>query len=235
MTEAEQARFAAMLARAAAHEPLSRIEGRREFWGLEFLLSADTLDPRPESETVVEAVLARLPQRRRAYRFLDLGTGSGCLLLALLSEYRNSVGLGVDIAFGAAATARINARRLGFAGRAQFAVADWAAAVKGPFDVVVANPPYIASGCIPGLPAGVRDFDPRLALDGGADGLAAYRGIAADLRRLLMPGGLFATEIGSTQGETVARLLRDAGLVVDQIIPDLAGFDRCVVARAAAV
>ena len=168
-----------------AREPLSRIIGRREFWGLEFLLSADTLDPRPESETVIEAILARLPDRDRAYRFLDLGTGTGCLLLALLSEYPAASGIGIDIAPGAARTARDNAERLGIGGRAQFAVGSWAAALTGRFDAVVANPPYIEHAAIADLPREVRQYDPIRALDGGADGLAAYRAIAADLQRLL--------------------------------------------------
>ena len=143
LTSTQQARVSVMLDRMLAHEPLSRIIGRREFWGLEFRLSADTLDPRPESETIVEAVLARLPERDRPYRFLDLGTGTGCLLLALLSEYPAASGIGIDIAPGAARTARDNAERLGIGGRAQFAVGSWAAALTGRFDAVVANPPYI--------------------------------------------------------------------------------------------
>jgi release factor glutamine methyltransferase len=225
------ARLAAMLARMAAHEPLSRIIGRREFWGLEFVLSADTLDPRPETETIVEAVLSRLPDRRQPHWLLDLGTGSGCLLLALLSELPRAEGIGIDIAWGAAATARANAARLGLAGRASFAVGDWGAALSGGFDVVVANPPYIASPDIPGLPAAVAAYDPVRALDGGPDGLAAYRAIAAHLPRLLRPGGLFAAEIGLGQGPAVDRILRRAGLAVAPLVRDLAGHPRCLLAQ----
>jgi release factor glutamine methyltransferase len=224
-------RVAEWLRRTLAHEPLSRILGVREFWGLEFELSVDTLDPRPETETIVEAMNTRLPNRSDPYRFLDLGTGSGCLLLALLSEFPAATGFGVDHVFGAAAAARRNADRLGLAARACFAVGDWAAALNGHFDAVVANPPYIASADIVGLPREVRNFDPRIALDGGADGLDAYRRLVVDLTRLLKPNGLFACEIGHGQDSEVAALIAAHGLVIEEIVPDLAGVPRCVVAR----
>jgi release factor glutamine methyltransferase len=224
-------RVAKWLARTLAHEPLSRMLGTREFWGLEFALSADAFDPRPESETVVEAIIARLNDRGRPYRFLDLGTGSGCLLLALLSEFPAARGIGVDLVSGATATAWDNAGRLGLAERAGFVVGDWGSAIRGRFDAVVANPPYIASGGIAALPPEVRDFDPRRALDGGADGLAAYRAITADLPRLLLPGGVFATEVGAGQHDVVASLLSGAGLTIEEIVADLAGIARCVVGR----
>lgn len=227
---AEQRRIAAMLMRMTAGEPLTRILGRREFWGLEFVLSADTLDPRPETETVIEAVLARRPHRSRAYRILDLGTGSGCLLLALLSEFPKASGIGIDLATGAAATARHNAEALGLLDRAGFFAGDWGAALTGAFDIVVANPPYIPSAAILGLPPEVREYDPHRALDGGEDGLAAYRAIAADLSHLLAPGGLFAGEIGSDQAESVTAVLIRAGLAVEVVVPDLAGLPRCVIA-----
>jgi release factor glutamine methyltransferase len=235
LTAAQQAQFDECLRRMLAHEPLSRITGHREFWGLDFLLSADTLDPRPDSETLIEAVLARWPNRQAPLRILDLGCGTGCLLLALLSEYPQARGYGVDIAPGAAQTARKNAGCLGFAKRAHFMVGDWAAALRGPFDVVVANPPYIASTELATLPAEVRDYDPHRALDGGIDGLAAYRAIAADLPRLLAFDGIFGAEIGAGQSAAVTAILKDAGLIIDGIQPDLAGIDRVVVARRAHV
>jgi release factor glutamine methyltransferase len=233
ITAADSARIVEWLSRMQAHEPLSRMLGTREFWGLEFELSADAFDPRPETETIVEAIVARLDDRGRPYRFLDLGTGSGCLLLALLSEFPAACGIGVDLALGAAATSRRNAARLGLTERARFVVGDWASAICGKFDAVVTNPPYIASSDIADLPPEVRDFDPLRALDGGADGLAAYRAIAANLPRLLSLGGIFAAEIGAGQDESVAALLSTAGLVIDEILPDLAGIARCVVARRA--
>jgi release factor glutamine methyltransferase len=231
LSTAQEERIAAMLGRMIAHEPLSRIVGRREFWGLEFTLSCDTLDPRPDSETVVEVVMARLPDRTKAYRFLDLGTGTGCLLLALLSEFPRACGVGIDIATGAARCARLNAEMLGLGDRAHFVVGDWAWAIAGGFDAVVANPPYIPTPAISGLAPEVRDFDPRRALDGGADGLLAYRAIAVDLPRLLTPGGIFAAEIGQGQASAVAAILVQNGLAIDRFAPDLAGILRCVIAH----
>jgi release factor glutamine methyltransferase len=233
ITNDEGERVAAMLRRTLAHEPLSRILGAREFWGLDFLLSPDTLDPRPETETIVEAMLARVSERGRAYRFLDLGTGTGCLLLALLSEYPAATGIGVDLASGAVDTASRNAERLGLRSRAEFVVGDWGKRLDEAFDVIVANPPYIASGELAALPPEVRDYDPSLALDGGADGVAAYRAIAAELPRLLVPGGFFACEIGAGQESAVAGIISAAGLVISNVLPDLAGIPRCVVAQRA--
>ncbi len=231
---ADQSRIDVMLARMVAREPLSRIIGKREFWGLEFALSPDTLDPRPDSETLVETVLAYLPDRAAPYRFLDLGAGTGCLLLALLSEYRQAFGVGIDRAPGAAVTARRNAVTLGLAERAGFAVGDWGTALAGGFDAIVANPPYIPSAEINLLPPEVREHDPRRALDGGTDGLSAYRAIAADLPHLLRAGGFFAAEIGVGQAGPIAAILSWAGLRADGVRRDLAGIARVVVARSPA-
>ncbi|KMO27620.1 SAM-dependent methyltransferase, partial [Methylobacterium tarhaniae] len=172
-----------------AGEPVARIIGAWEFWGLPFGLSSDTLVPRPDTETLVEAALGLGLGPDAPHRLADLGTGSGCILVALLTEWPQAVGLGIDRSPGACVTARANAARNGVADRAAFAVGDWASALSGPFDVVVANPPYIASEVIAGLSGEVRDHDPRLALDGGADGLDAYRTILAQVPRLLAPGG----------------------------------------------
>lgn len=228
---AAQARVAEMLRRVVAHEPLSRIIGAREFWGLEFVLSADTLDPRPETETIVEAILARLPQRDRPYRLLDLGTGSGCLLMSLLSELPRATGIGIDIAPGAAYTARHNAVRLGFAARAQFLVGSWADAIIGQFDAIVANPPYIPTQIIADLAPEVREYDPHRALDGGPDGLVPYRAIAKELPRMLTDEGLFAAELGLGQAEAVTALVARDDVRIEGVVPDLAGIRRCIVAR----
>jgi release factor glutamine methyltransferase len=230
--EDAQAGLDSLLARMLAGEPLSRILGRREFWGLEFALSPDTLDPRPETETLVEAVLKRRPERGTAWRLADLGTGTGCVLLALLHEYPVASGVGVDLLPGAAVTARANAEALGLAGRAGFLAGDWGAAVAGRFDIITANPPYIATATLSDLPLAVRGYDPRPALDGGADGLAAYRAIAAAARRLLRPGGLVAWEVGAEQAEAVVAIAGAAGLAFDGLEADLAGIARVVAARA---
>ncbi|MGH7064192.1 MAG: peptide chain release factor N(5)-glutamine methyltransferase [Stellaceae bacterium] len=227
----EAACVRASLRRMLAGEPLSRIAGRREFWGLEFSLSPDTLDPRPDSESIIDAVLRHLPERDAPLRLLDLGTGTGCLLSALLCEYRAAFGVGIDVVPAAVRTARGNAQALGLDRRAQFLVGDWATALSGKFDVVVANPPYIATAAKIGLPPEVALYDPWRALDGGEDGLAAYRRIIAGLAEVLAPGGIFAGEIGIGQAEAVAALLCAAGFTIDGLEHDLAGIIRCVVAR----
>jgi release factor glutamine methyltransferase len=228
---AERARFAALVARRAAHEPASRLLGHREFWSLDFALSPETLVPRPDSETVIEAVLAHIGERGATLRLLDLGTGSGCLLLALLSELPAATGIGVDIAPEAALTARRNAVSLGLAGRAGFLAGAWSAAIAGKFDVIVANPPYIESGAIAGLAPEVAFHDPRRALDGGPDGLESYRALVPETARLLQKGGVAAFELGAGQAQPVAALMRCAGLVISEIRRDLAGTERCLVVR----
>jgi release factor glutamine methyltransferase len=227
----EVARTRGLVDRMTRGEPLSRVLGRREFWGLGFALSDETLDPRPESETIVEAVLARVPGRHGALRLLDLGTGTGCLLLALLSEFPAATGFGVDVSESAAATARRNAEALGLAARARFLVGDWGSALAHQFDVIVANPPYIATAALADLPYEVSRYDPQRALDGGWDGLDAYRGIAAHLPALLAPFAIFVAEVGVGQAGSVATLLGKRGLAVEAIEQDLAGIERCVVAR----
>jgi release factor glutamine methyltransferase len=221
------------LARMVEGEPLSRILGWREFWGLRFALSADTLDPRPESETLVEAVLRRITDRRAPLSFLDLGTGTGCLLLALLSEYPAAMGIGVDLATGAITTARSNAVALGLAERVRFVVCDWVSALSGRFAAIVANPPYITRTALADLPCEVGRHDPRRALDGGEDGLAAYRMIAPELPTLLAPGGVCAVEVGAGQAHAAAAIFAARGLIIDGIERDLADVERCVVMRLA--
>jgi release factor glutamine methyltransferase len=220
--------------RLLGREPLSRIVGRREFWGLEFMLSADTLDPRPETETIVEAVLRRFPDRSAPLRLLDLGTGTGCILLALLAEFPNASGFGVDLSAGATTTARRNASSLGLVGHSHFFIGDWGTAISGKFDAIVANPPYIPTDRLAQLPPEVRLYDPRVALDGGRDGLDSYRALATDVGNLLGPQGIFIAEIGSSQAPAVTAILRARGLIIEGLERDLAGICRCVVARAGA-
>ena len=224
------ARVEPLLARRLAREPVSRILGRREFWSLEFALSPETLDPRPDSETVIEAALTEVP-RDRPLSVLDLGTGSGCLLLALLSELPLAHGLGIDQSPGAVATAAANAERLGLTGRARFERADWHDGLAGRYDLVVANPPYIPEAEIAGLEPEVTRFDPWAALTGGADGLDAYRRLAPMLPVLLTEQGVAVFEVGAGQAAAVAALLEAAGLLLVGVRRDLAGIERCVVAR----
>ncbi|MBF0561078.1 MAG: peptide chain release factor N(5)-glutamine methyltransferase [Alphaproteobacteria bacterium] len=228
MDAAQRAAFDAALERRRAGEPVARILGRRGFWTLSLRISPDTLDPRPDTETVVEAVLATLPDRSAALSILDLGTGSGCILLALLAELPGAQGLGTDLSPAAVAIARDNAEATGLASRAAFQVADWGEGVSGPFDVIVANPPYIALAELPGLAPEVRLHDPALALAGGPDGLEAYRALAPHLARLLRAGGVAALEVGCGQAPAVGAILAAAGLTFTGVRPDLQGVPRCV-------
>jgi len=229
----EKDAIAALAHRRLAHEPVARIIGGKEFWSLNLRINAATLVPRPETETVVEAALAAIDAtgpRSRMLRIADLGTGSGALLLALLTELPNATGIGTDTSFDALVVARGNAQRLGVA-HAAFVACDMAAALGGSFDLIVSNPPYIASGDIAALAPEVRDFDPRAALDGGPDGLDGYRVIAATVPALLGPGGTLIVELGSRQAPAVTALFSAAGLGPSPPRRDLKGVPRALMAR----
>lgn len=218
----------ALIERRVRGEPVARIVGEKEFWGLPFRLSPGTLVPRPETETLVAAALEAVVaagRRDAPLRLLDLGTGSGCILLALLSELPRAAGTGVDRSADAVATAAANADRLGLGGRAHFVAGDWTNGIDGPFDAILANPPYVEGDDLPELPIEVIGHDPRLALDGGADGLDGYRAIIPELPRLLAPQGFAVVEFGPRQAEPVGELARAAGLDA-AIGHDLAGRER---------
>ncbi len=225
----------ALVARRVQYEPVARILGRKEFWGLPLRLSAATLVPRPDTEIVVEAALAATDRhfsRTQPLRIADLGTGTGALLFALLRELPHAQGVGTDLSSAALATAQENARDLGLLDRCELMVSDFGLALPEPFDLVVSNPPYIASADIGRLPPEVRGYDPALALDGGADGLDCYRRIAEDAGRLLKAGGLIVLEIGAGQSANVTALMESAGLRADAPPrPDLAGIPRALVFR----
>ena len=227
--------ISARAARRLNREPVSRIVGCREFWSLDFRVSPDVLVPRPETETVVEAALDLVkPKKNEPLRILDIGTGSGALLLALLSELPNAFGIGTDLSVAASMLARDNAVRLGFSARCAFVACDIAAALRGPFDLVVSNPPYVASGDIASLEPEVRDYDPVIALNGGADGLDGYRAIIADAGRLLAPAGHLVVELGAGRQNDVAALFAAAGLTINGGARcDLAGIARALSAARA--
>ena len=230
LTADEQGRFERLVARRAARVPTAMLLGHREFWSLDFLVTPDTLIPRPESELIVESALA-LHEDRGLRRILDLGTGSGCLLLATLTEFRDAWGLGVDRSSAAAAVAQRNARRLGLAERAAFMVGGWAEALAGRFDLILCNPPYIPAADIAGLMPEVAEHEPLGALDGGADGLDPYRRLFPDLHRWLAPGGNALFEFGAGQAPALLELAREAGLSVIAVRADLAGHPRVMIMR----
>lgn len=228
LTPAELQRYDTLIERRRDREPVSRILGRREFWSLDLAITPATLDPRPDSETLVEALLGRVANRDRPRRVLDLGTGSGNLLLAVLSALPAAWGVGLDREAAALAAAAHNAARLALAERAAFLASDWAAAVTGPWDLILCNPPYVRSGDIGGLAPEVSRFEPGGALDGGADGLAAYRRVVPEIARLLACDGLAALELGAGQASDVAALARNEALEALDCVTDLAGIQRCL-------
>jgi release factor glutamine methyltransferase len=235
LTEEELERIELLIGRRARHEPVDRIVGAREFWSLNFSLNEATLAPRPESETIVEAALQMISSRGdKKLRILDLGTGTGCLLLSLLHELPDATGLGVDCAARAVRQARENAERLGLAVRGEFRVNNWANGLEERFDLIVSNPPYIAQGEIPKLMPEVRDHDPLLALDGGKDGLDAYRLLIPQLPCLLKSNGAAVFEIGIGQGDAVRALFEISGFTDIVTHRDVAGIERCIAARKAA-
>jgi len=223
--------FQAMLGRRVLREPLAYITGRKEFWSLEFDVGPGVLVPRPETETLIEAVLEHFPDKLATLDILDLGTGTGCLLIAALSEYPNARGVGVEASQAAWQWARRNVERHGFASRCHVQMGDWAQVPSSVADVILSNPPYVRSGDIPTLAPEIRKFEPVSALDGGADGLDAYRSLAPLVRHLLKPEGRAFLEIGQGQEDDVPAIFRAYGLQTAEILPDLAGIGRCVVVK----
>lgn len=228
LTPVQEATLDSYLSRREHREPVSHILGRKGFWKIMLNVTADVLTPRPDTETVVEYALRDFPEHA-AWSILDLGVGSGAILLALLAERPAAKGLGIDISEEALAVARDNAAGLGLAGRVALLRSDWSAVLgESTFDLVVSNPPYIATHVIETLEPEVRDHEPRLALEGGVDGLDHYRTLAPEILRVLKPGGRFAVEIGYDQKDAVERLFRDAGAEGVQTIRDLSDRDRVV-------
>ncbi|MEM7212907.1 MAG: peptide chain release factor N(5)-glutamine methyltransferase [Pseudomonadota bacterium] len=223
----EQSRFEIAVARRVRREPLSHITGTREFWGREFEVTADVLDPRPETECLIAEALHRGPFRK----VLDLGTGSGCILLTLLAEWPDATGMGSDLSPSALEVAHRNMQALGVQDRAQLILSDWGAEIRGVFDLIVSNPPYIAEEEMPNLSPEVRNFESTMALTPGGDGLAAYETIANLALRHLAPNGLLMVEIGPTQSLQVSAIFANAGLMVQSVLPDLDQRARVVVAH----
>lgn len=226
-TSQEVQEYEQLLNRRAQREPVAKIIGMKEFWGLSFRVTQDVLDPRPDSETLIEAVRETFADPHQTYRILDFGVGSGCLLLSLLHEYPNATGVGVDISEAALEVARQNAYDLGLEQRSQFVHGSWGQGITGPFDMIISNPPYIPSQTIPTLEKEVREFDPFLALDGGGDGLDCYRSLVPDIARLLKPNGHAFLEIGQGQEKDVEAIFASYGLTLVSWKKDLQGINRC--------
>ncbi|MEX2451463.1 MAG: peptide chain release factor N(5)-glutamine methyltransferase [Rhodospirillales bacterium] len=231
LSDADQRRLRALMARRLSREPMAHILSERGFWKHVFKVSPATLVPRPDSETLIEAVSEHFPERAAALRVLDLGTGSGCLLLSVLDEYPNATGVGIDRSIAALSVARENAFKLRLSDRAHFVAMDWARGVAGCFDAIVCNPPYIPAGDIDVLMPEVSRFEPRDALAGGADGLESYRVLAPRVAPLLTGDGRALFEVGAGQAACVAGILAESLLQVVEIKDDLSGIPRCVVAR----
>ena len=229
--EAHANAFDRLIARREAREPVSQILGTKEFWSLNFGVSRAVLSPRPESETLIEAVLDHVADRSKPMRLLDLGTGTGCLLLTLLHELSASTGLGVDASDDALTLARDNAKRLSLDDRAAFQSGDWANGLTGPFDIVVSNPPYIETATLAGLEPEVALWEPVAALDGGADGLDAYRRIVMQVGPILTEGGIVVLEHGPGQADVIAELANQGGLSVIGRRRDLGDRERCLILK----
>jgi len=228
LTDAGRQRIEALLDRRLRREPVAYITGGREFWSLPLSVTPAALIPRPDSETLIEAVLDDVGDRSAPLRIVDLGTGSGCLVLALLRELANATAVAVDRSAAALHLARMNALALGLANRLRFVASDWTSALAGPFDIVVTNPPYVATAEWPGLAPEIRLFEPQAALLGGDDGLSAYRRIVPDLPRILAPQGRAYLECGHDQGDRIAELLRGHGFAAITVQADLGGRARCI-------
>jgi release factor glutamine methyltransferase len=229
-------RLRELAARRILREPMAYIVGEREFWGLPFKVSPAVLVPRPDSETLIEAALALMPDRQRPWRIVDLGLGSGCLLLTLLREYPAARGVGLELSEEALAVAQANAEALEVAARARLVSGDWRQPdwqqrLGGPFDLLVSNPPYIEAAAIEQLMPEVARFEPRVALDGGPDGLAAYHAIASAAPALVAPGGRVLVEAGEGQALEISRIFAAVGLAMEGLWKDLAGIDRVVSAK----
>jgi len=221
----DDSQILADLATFKSGKPLSKIYRHTEFYGRRFKVTERTLDPRPDSETLIEAILSK---KQKPNSILDLGTGTGCLLLTLLAELPNATGTGVDISVDALGVAKDNAKSLNLDSRAAFVQSNWAESIDQKYDLVISNPPYIESNVIPTLDSSVKNYDPILALDGGQDGLNAYRTIFSQLDSVLNLNGFCIVEIGFDQAESVPRLIEEQGLIIGSVMSDLAGNPRAV-------
>jgi release factor glutamine methyltransferase len=231
LSDEQITKFEELIQRRASREPMAHILGRREFWGRDFKVNKHTLDPRPDSETLIEGALDLYPDRNQNLRIIDFGTGTGCLLLTLLAEFQNANGLGVDISEDALVVAKENSCNLGLAKRSQFIVSRWGKEVQGKYDLIISNPPYIKSSDIEGLEPEVAEYEPKSALDGGISGLKCYEDLAPYIASIISDNGFAILEFGMGQDNDVKAILESVGLTFVAFRKDLAGIIRCVVMR----
>ncbi len=231
LSSAQEQQFQMLIEERICRKPMAHILGKREFWSLEFTVTEDTLDPRPDSETLIEAVLEQRFSRAAPLRILDMGTGTGCLILTLLTEFPNATGVAVDASEAALSVASQNAEALSLKNRVEFVKSDWNSAISGVFDIVISNPPYIASRDILKLAPEVALYEPMLALDGGADGLTCYRTIINALPTLLSKDGVAVLEMGFGQLESLQQLVNEQPLTCTHVRQDLAGIARAIVIK----
>ena len=229
LSETECAKIAALVQRRKDHEPFAYITGIKEFWSLEFEVGTESLIPRPASECIVDTALSILRNTKIEAEILDLGTGSGCLLLSVMHERSYVNGIGVDCSYESIRRAVDNSRRLNIKERAKFVVGNWGTPLESRFDLILCNPPYVRTNEIDGLMPDVSDYEPRLALDGGSDGLSCFRKIGPQLCRLLMPGGMVCIEVGFGQASSVIEIFGECGLGLCDRRMDIAGIERCLV------
>ena len=223
--------YFSLIDRRAQHEPVAKIIGKKSFWESDFIVSKHTLDPRPDSEVIITAALELLPNKNGNFKFLDLGTGSGCLLLSLLQEYKNSNGIGSDISLEALKITTQNIKNLSLQDRAILIQQNWADSIIENFDLIISNPPYIPSKEIPNLIKDVKLYDPLLALDGGVDGLDPYRYLAKQIFNILKKDAYAILEFGYGQGLYIKEIFENAGYIVHKILIDLAGIERAIIVR----
>lgn len=231
ITKEQYNRFGELVEKRAQRQPISQLIGKREFWGINFVVSENTLDPRPDSETLIEYVLESVKNRADNFRVLDLGTGTGCLLLSLLSELPAAKGVGVDYCDRALSVAKENAISLGFASRTDFINGDWCEKLEGEFDIILSNPPYIPTSVIPTLDPEVAEFEPMLALDGGEDGFSCYRKIMRSLPKILAKDGFAAFELGMGQQRELTEIALENSMEVVGAKNDLSGIARCIIVQ----
>ena len=231
LSEAIAKEYQQLVIRRINHEPVAKIIGKKSFWADDFIVNQHTLDPRPDSEVIIEAALKLFPNKDGKYKFIDFGTGSGCLILSLLREFPNAIAIGSDISTEALKVARANAKALGLQDRISFIQQNWGDSLTGEFDLIVSNPPYIPAADIENLDEDVKLYDPLLALNGGEDGLDPYRYLAKQIYKFLKKDSYAILEFGYNQGLYIKEIFKQNNYIIHEMLNDLAGIERAIIVR----